>query len=114
MVALQANGLLSHGPRKEDRQVGRRQVSGLWPASSSARDAASVAEAQKKPVTSARDLKLLPTLWTETCGYFKTTASCSQSTIWVKPVLTEEHELHRLAFTDSSVERQWYGFCRIL
>jgi hypothetical protein len=40
-----------------DGQVGRRRGTGLWCASSSAQNAALVAEAQKNTFTSARELK---------------------------------------------------------
>jgi hypothetical protein len=43
---------------RKDGQVGRRWGSGLWRTSSPAQDAALVAEAQRNPFVSARDLKV--------------------------------------------------------
>ena len=42
---------------RRDGQVGRRRGTGLWRVSSPAQDAALVAEAQRNPFLSARDLK---------------------------------------------------------
>ena len=42
---------------QRDGQVGRRKGTGLWRISSPAQDAALVAEAEKNPFFSARDLK---------------------------------------------------------
>ena len=43
---------------QRDGQVGRRKGTGLWHVSSPARDAALVAEAERNPFFSARDLKV--------------------------------------------------------
>jgi len=42
---------------RRDGQVGRRKGTGLWHVSSPAQDAALVAEAERNPFFSARDLK---------------------------------------------------------
>jgi transposase len=55
-------------------QVGRCRGSGLWRISSPAQDAVKVAEAQRNPFASARELKAGP-FWTEKYGYFETKRS---------------------------------------
>jgi len=44
---------------RRDQEVGRRKGTGLWCVSSPAQDAALVAEAERNPFFSARDLKAL-------------------------------------------------------
>ena len=44
---------------RRDEQVGRRKGTGLWRVSSPAQDTTLVAEAERNPFFSARDLKLL-------------------------------------------------------
>jgi hypothetical protein len=90
-------------------QVGRRRGPGLWSVSSPAQDAALVVEAQRNPFASARDLKAV----TNFPGQKNTVisrlkeAGLTARHAAVKAVLTDEHQLYRLAFAESSVDSQW-------
>jgi len=94
---------------RRDQQVGRRKGTGLWRVSSPAQDAALVAEAERNPFFSARDLKaatgfpgqkdtIISRLWT---------AGLSARHAAVKELLTDEHKLYRLAFAESNVNHKW-------
>jgi len=94
---------------RRDGQVGRRRGTGLWRVSSPAQDAALVAEAQRDPFVSARDLKAA----TGFSGQ-KTTlilrlkeAGLRERHALVKEILTDEHKLYRLAFPESNLDRKW-------
>jgi transposase len=89
-------------------QVGRRRGNGLWSVSSPAQDAALVAEAQRSPFSNAKQLKAA----TNFPGQRRTVISRLKEAglrahVAVKAVLTDEHQLYRLAFAESSVDRQW-------
>jgi transposase-like protein len=60
-------------------QVGRHQGIGLWCVFSPAPDAVLVAEAQRNPFASARELKAATNFPGQKCSYFKTKISWSQS-----------------------------------
>jgi type I site-specific restriction endonuclease len=92
-----------------DGQVGRCQGTELWRVSSSAKDTVSVAKAQRNPFTSARELKAA----TNFPGQKNTVilrlkeAGIRARRAAVKVALTDENQLYRLAFAESSVDRQW-------
>jgi transposase-like protein len=90
-------------------QVGRRRGTGLRSVPSPAQDAALVAEAQRNPFFSARELKAA----TNFPGHKSTVISRLKEAgvrarhAAVLAVLTDEHQLYRLTFAESSVDRQW-------
>jgi hypothetical protein len=100
-----------------DGQVGRHQGTGLWCVSSPAQDAALVTEAQRNPFASARELKAASNFPGQKCAIISRLkeAYLRAQQPAVKDVLTSEHKLYRLAFSESSVDRQWDSHiqCRI-
>lgn len=77
-----------------DGQVGRCQGTGLWREFSPAQEAASVAEAQRNPLASARSLKLLSTFLGGNFWLFSRLQETDLSA-WdaaVKGVLNDEHK----------------------
>jgi len=92
---------------RRDQQVGRRKGTGLWRVSSPAQDAALVAEAERNPLCSARDLEAA----TGFAGQKDTIISRLRAAglrarhAAVKELLTDEHKLYRLAFAESNVDR---------
>jgi len=88
---------------------GRRRGSGLWRVSSPVQVAALVAEAQKDPFFSVRDL----TNATDFLGRKSTVISRLKASSFrarhaaVKEPLTDEHQLYRLEFAELSVNGQW-------
>jgi len=94
---------------RRDQQVGRHTGTGLWRVSSPDQDVALVAEAERNPFFSARDLKaangfpgqkdtIISRLWA---------AGLRARHAAVKELLTDEHKLYRLAFAESNVNRKW-------
>jgi hypothetical protein len=63
-----------------DEQVGRRKGTGLWRVSSPAQDAALVAEAERNPFFSARDLKAATSSLGGKTRLFRDLSSRSQGT----------------------------------
>jgi len=94
---------------QRDQQVGRHKGTGLWRISSPAQDAALVAEAERNPLFSARDLKAAAGF----PGQKDTIISRLMAAVIrarhaaVKELLTDEHELYRLAFAESNVNHKW-------
>ena len=94
---------------RRDGQVRRRRGTGLWHVSSPAQDVAFVAEAQRNPFVSARDLKAA----TDFPGQETTLilrlmeAGLGARHAAVKELLTDEHKLYRLAFAEINVDRKW-------
>jgi len=92
-----------------DGQVGRRRATGLWHVSSPTQDAALVAEANRNPFVSARDLKAgtgFPWQRRMVILILKETGIRAQHTA-VKELLTDEYKLYHLAFAGSIVDRKW-------
>jgi hypothetical protein len=92
-----------------DGQVGRRKGTGLWRISSPAQDAALVAEAERNPFFSARDLKTatgFPGQKDMIISRLKT-AGLRARHAEVKELLTDEHKLYHFAFAESNVARKW-------
>ena len=93
---------------QRDQQVGRHKGTGLWRISSPAQDAALVAEAERNPLFSARDLKAAAGF----PGQKDTIISRLMAAVIrarhaaVKELLTDEHKLYRLAFAESYVNRK--------
>jgi hypothetical protein len=81
----------------------------LWRVYSSAQDAALVAEAQRNPFFTARDLKAA----TSFPGHKRTVISRLKEAglrarhAAVKELLTDDNKLYRLAFAESNVARPW-------
>jgi hypothetical protein len=94
---------------RRDGQVGRSKGTGLWCVSSPAQDAALVAEAERNPFFSGRDLKAA----TGFPGGKNTIISrlnVASLRAWhaaVKEVLTDEHQLYHFACAESNVDRKW-------
>jgi hypothetical protein len=89
--------------------VGRRKGTGLWRVSSPAQDAALVAEAERNPFFSARDLEAatgFPGQKDIIILRLKAAGLRAQHAA-VKELLTDEHELYRFAFAESNVDRKW-------
>ena len=85
---------------------------GLWRVSGPAQDPALVAEAQRNPFVSARDLKAatgFPGQKTTLISRLKEAGLRARNAA-VKEILTDEHKLYRLAFDDSNVDREWVRF----
>jgi len=94
---------------RRDQQVGRRKGTGLWHVSSPAQDAALLAEAERYPFFSARDLKAatgFPGQKDTITSRLKAAGLRSRHAV-VKELLTDEHKLYRLAFAESNVDRKW-------
>ena len=88
---------------RRDGQVGRRKGTGLWRVSSPAQDAALVAEAERNPFFSARDLKAatgFPGQKDAIISRLKE-AGLKARHAAVKELLTDEHKLYRLAIAES-------------
>jgi len=94
---------------RRDQQVGRRKGTGLWRVSSPDQDAALVAEAERNPFFSARDLKAATGFLAkkDTIISRLRAAGLRARHAAVKELLTDEHKLHRLAFAESNVDRKW-------
>jgi hypothetical protein len=94
---------------QRDGLLGRRQGTGLWRVFSSAQDAALVAEAQINPFFSARDFEAA----TNFPGHIRMVilrlkeAALRARCAVVEELLTDEHELYRLAFAESNVDCPW-------
>jgi hypothetical protein len=89
--------------------VGRRKGTGLWRVSSPAQDAALVAEAERNPFFSSRDLKAatgFPGQKDTIISRLKAAGLRARHAA-VKELLTDEHELYLLAFAESNVDRKW-------
>jgi transposase len=92
-----------------DGKVERRKGTGSWRVSSSAQDAALVAEAKRNPFFSAKDLKAatgFPGQRDAVISRLKEAGLRSRHAA-VKELLTDEHKLDRLAFAESNVDRKW-------
>jgi len=85
---------------RRDQQVGRRKGTGLRRISSPAQDAASVAEAERNPFFSARDLKSATGFpgQKDTIISRLRAAGLRARHAAVKELLTDEHKLYCLAF----------------
>jgi transposase-like protein len=94
---------------RSDGQVGRRKGTGFWRISSPAEDDALVAEAERNPFFSGRDLKAatgFPGQKSTIISRLKTAGLRAQHAA-VKELLTDEHKLDRFAFAESNVTRKW-------
>jgi transposase-like protein len=94
---------------RRDGQVGRRKGTGLWRVSRPALDAALVAEAERNPFSSARDLRAAIGFpgQKDTIISRLRAAGLRARHAAVKELLTDEHKLYRLAFAESNVDRKW-------
>jgi len=94
---------------RRDGQVGMRERTGLWRISSPAQDAAFVAEAERNPFFSARDLKAATGFSGQKDAIISRlkAAGLRARHAAVKELLTDEHELYRSAFAESNVDRKW-------
>ena len=87
----------------------KAQGTGLWRVSSPAQDAALVAEAERIPFLSARNLKAA----TGFSGQKDTiisrlrAAGLRARSAAVKELLIDQHKLYRLAFAESNGDRKW-------
>ena len=92
-----------------DGQVGRHKGTGLQRVSSPAQDIALVAEAERNPFFSARDLKVAIGFpgHKDTIILRLRAAGLRARRAAVKELLTDEHKLYRLAFAESNVDRKW-------
>ena len=90
---------------RRDGQVGRCKGTGLWRRFQSSSDAALVAEAERNPFFSTRDLKAATGLrWQkDTIISRLKAAGLSARHPAVKELLTHEHK-HRFAFAESNVD----------
>ena len=87
----------------------KAQGTGLWCISSPAQDAALVAEAERNPFFSARDVKAatgFPGGKNTIIARLKAAGLRARHAA-VKELLSDQHKLHRLAFAESSVDRKW-------
>jgi len=92
---------------QRDQQVGRRKGTGLWRISSTAQDAALVAEAERNPFYSTRDPATGFPGQKDTIISRLRVAGLRARHAAVKELLTGEHKLYRLAFAESNVDRKW-------
>jgi len=92
-----------------DEQVGRCKGTGLWRVSSPAQDAALVAEAERNPFFSARDLKAATGFpgQKDTIISRLTAAGLRAEHAALQELLTDEHKLYCLAFAESNVNCKW-------
>jgi len=95
-----------------DQQVGRRKGTGLWRVSSPDQDTALVAEVERNPLFSARDLKAATgfTGQKDTIISRLRAAGLRAQHAAVKELLNDEHKLYRLAFAESNVNSKWDRF----
>jgi hypothetical protein len=94
---------------RRNGQVGRRMGTGLWRVSNPAQGAALVAEAERNPFFSARDLKaatVFPGQRDTILSRLKTAGLRARHAA-VKELLKDEHKLYRFAFAESNVDRKW-------
>jgi len=94
---------------QRDQQVGRRKGTGLWGVSSPDQDAALVAEAERNPFFSARDLKAatgFPGQKDMIISRLRAAGLRARHAA-VKELLTDEHKLYRLEYAESNVNRKW-------
>jgi hypothetical protein len=94
---------------RRDGQVGRRKGTGLWHISSPAQDAALVAEAERNPFFSARDLKAA-TGFPGQKDVIILRLKAAGLRAWhaaVNELFTDKHKVYRLAFAESNVDRKW-------
>ena len=94
---------------QRDGQVGRRKGTALWRVSSPAQDAALVAEAERNPFLSARDLKSatgFPGQKDTIISRLKSAGLRARQAA-VKELLTDEHKLYRFAFAEGNVDSKW-------
>jgi transposase-like protein len=94
---------------RRDGQVGRRKGTGLWRVSSPPQDAALEAEAERNPFFSAKDLRAatgFPGQRDAIISRLKEACFRARHAA-VNELLTDEHNLYRLAFAESNVDRKW-------
>jgi len=94
---------------RRDGQVRGCTGTGLWRVFSPAQDAALVAEAQRNPFVSARDLKAatgFPGQKTTLISRLKEACLRAQHAA-LKKLLTDEYKLYRLAFAENYVDSKW-------
>ena len=94
---------------RRDGQVGRHKGTGLWCFPSPAQDAVLVAEAERTPFFSTRDLKAatgFPGQKDTIISRLRAEGLRAQHAA-VKELLTDEHKLYHLAFAESNVDRKW-------
>ena len=87
----------------------RCKGTGIWHISSPAQDAALVAEAERNPFFSARDLKAatgFPGQKDTIISRLRAAGLRAQHAA-VKELLTDKHKLYRLALAESNVDRKW-------
>jgi len=92
-----------------DQQVGRLKGTGLWRVSIPAPDAALVAEGERNPLFSARDLKAatgFPGQKDTILSRLRAAGLRARYAV-MKELLTDEHKLYRLAFAESNVDCKW-------
>ena len=90
---------------RKDQQVGRLKGTGLWRVSSPDQDAALVAEVDRNPLLSARDLKAATGFpgQKDTIILRLRAAGLRARHAAVKELLNDGHKLYRLAFGESNV-----------
>jgi len=94
---------------RRNQQVGSREGTGLWRVSSPVQVATLVAEAERNPFFSARDLKAdtcFPEQKDTIISRLKGAGLRARHAA-VKELLTDEHKLYRLAFAESNIDRKW-------
>jgi hypothetical protein len=94
---------------RRDGHAGRLRGTGLWCVSSPAQDVVLVAEAQRNPFISVRDLKAatgFPGQKNILILKLKEAGLKAQHAA-VKELLTDEHKLYHLAIAESNVDRKW-------
>ena len=94
---------------RRDQQVGRRKGTGLWRVSCPDQDAALVAEVERNPLFSARDLKAATgfTGQKDTIISRLRAAGLRARHATLKELITDEHKLYCLAFAESNVDCKW-------
>jgi hypothetical protein len=90
-------------------EVGGHKRTGLWYVSSPAQDAALVAEAERNPFFRTRDLKTATGFPGQKATIILRlrAAGLRAQHAAVHELLTDEHKLYRLAFSESNVDRMW-------
>ena len=94
---------------RRDGQDGRRRGTGSCGVSSPAQDAVLVAEVQRNPFVTARDLQAstgFPGQKSKVISRLKEAGHRAQPTA-LKELLTDDHKLYCSVFAESNVDRKW-------